>query len=191
MKTLNERLEQEKGIRLGVRVGIHTGSVVIGDVGAGSKQEQLALGEVPNVAARLQGLAEPDTVVISTATYRLIQGYFDCESLGEHALRGVAEPIAVYRVLGESGAQGRLDILSMRGLTPLIGRTSELQLLIDRWHQAKSGEGQVVLLNAEPGLGKSRMVQALREHLADEAYTRLECRSSPYFTNSALYPIID
>jgi predicted ATPase len=129
--------------------------------------------------------------MISEATYRLIQGYFDCENLGERALRGVAEPVVVYRVLSESDAQSRLDIARVRGLTPLVGRHSELQLLIDRWHQAKSGEGQVVLLNALPGLGKSRMVYALRAHLVDEAYTHIECRSSPYFANSALYPIID
>jgi class 3 adenylate cyclase/predicted ATPase len=191
MQALNERLEQEKGIRLAVRVGIHTGPVVVGDVGAGARQEQLALGEVPNVAARIQGLAAPDTMVISEATYRLVEGYFEFEPLGEHDLRGVAETVVVYQVLRESGAQSRLDIASTRGLTPLVGREQEVGLLLDRWAQAKNGQGQVALLSGEAGIGKSRLLQVLKDHVADEPHTRLECRSSPYFTNSALYPIID
>ena len=191
MKAFNERLEQEKDIRLAVRVGIHTGLVVVGDVGAGSKQEQLALGEVPNVAARIQGVAEPDTVVISAATYQLVEGYFTCEALGEQTLRGVADPMATYRVLGESGAQSRLDIVSARGRTPLVGRESEMTLLLERWAQVKDGSGQVVLLSGEPGIGKTKIAQTLKDYVADEPHTRLECRSSPYFTNSALYPIID
>jgi predicted ATPase/class 3 adenylate cyclase len=191
MKTLNERLDQDKGVRLSIRVGIHTGLVVVGDVGAGTRQEQLALGEVPNVASRLQGLAAPDTVVISNATYRLIQGYFACEPLGEHDLRGVTEPIAVYRVLHESGAQSRLEIAGAHGLTPLVGRESESTLLFERWEQAKGGHGQVILLSGEAGIGKSRLVQVLKDHVAEGTHTRLECRSVPYFTNSALYPIID
>jgi class 3 adenylate cyclase/predicted ATPase len=191
MKTLNERLEQEKDIRLGVRVGIHTGSVVVGDVGAGSKQEQLALGEVPNIAARIQALAYPDTVIISAATYQLVEGYFDSETLGERELRGVDQPIPVYRVLRESGVQNRLDVASTRGLTPLVGREQEVGLLLDRWSQTKDGQGQVVLLSGEGGIGKSRLVQVLKDHVADEPHIRLECRSSPYFTNTALYPIVD
>ncbi len=192
MQTLNEHMEEAyKGIHLAVRIGIHTGPVVIGEVGAGSHQEQLALGEVPNVAARIQGLAEPDTVVISDATHRLTQGYFECETLGERELRGVAEPIVAYQVLQESGVHSRLDIPSARGLTPLVGREQESGLLLERWEQVKNGYGQVVLLSGEAGIGKSRLVQALKKHVADVSHTRLECRSSPYFTNSALYPIID
>jgi hypothetical protein len=164
---------------------------VVGEVGAGTRQEQLALGETPNVAARIQGLAEPDTLIISDATYRLIEGYFDCETLGEHDLRGVVQPIVVYRVLRESGVQSRLDIASTRGLTPLVGREQDSGLLLERWEQVKDGQGQVVLLSGEAGIGKSRLVQVLKDHLVDEPHTRLECRSSPYFTNSALYPIID
>jgi class 3 adenylate cyclase/predicted ATPase len=188
---LNARLEREQGVKLAIRVGIHTGLVVVGEMGGEGRQEQLALGETPNIASRLQGLAEPDTLMVSEATYRLIQGYFDCDILGAYELRGVSQPIPVYQVLQESGAQSRLDAVSSRGLTPLVGRNSELQLLRDRWNQVKSGEGQVVVLNAEPGLGKSRMVQALKEDLVDESYTRLECRSSPYYQNTALYPLID
>jgi class 3 adenylate cyclase len=191
MHSLNERLAQDKGIHLSIRIGIHTGPVVVGEVGAGSRQEQLALGEVPNVAARLQGLAEPDTVVISDTTYRLIQGYFDCLELGEQSLRGVAEPMIVYQVLSESGVHSRLDAASIRGLTPLVGREQEIGLLLDRWNQVKDGMGQVVLLSGEAGIGKSRIAEVLKDHVTNEPHTRLECRNSPYFTNSALYPIID
>jgi class 3 adenylate cyclase/predicted ATPase len=188
---LNARLEQDKSIRLAVRLGIHTGLVVVGEMGGEGRQEQLALGEVPNIAARMQGLAAPDTLYISASTYQLIQGYFECQELGEYALRGVSEPVVVYRVLRESGAQSRLDVASTRGLTPLVGREQEVGLLIERWEQAKTGQGQVILLSGEAGIGKSRLVQVLKEHVASELHTRWECRSSPYYQNTALYPIID
>jgi predicted ATPase len=188
---LNTRLEQDKGITLAVRLGIHTGLVVVGEMGSSGRQEQLALGETPNVAARIQGIAQSDTLVISADTYRLIQGYFDCESLGQHDLRGISQPIAIYRILQESATQSRLDIGRARGLTPLVGREREVDLLLDRWKQAKEGRGQVVLLSGEAGIGKSRLVQVLKDHVAEGAHTRVECRSSPYFTNSALYPITD
>src|SRR2546429_2365771 len=122
MGDLHTRLKQEKGIQLAVRVGIHTGLVVVGAMGGGSRQEQLALGETPNIAARIQGLAAPNTLAVSEATSRLVQGYFTCEALGEHTLRGVPQPLKVYRVLGASGVHSRLDIVSARGLTPLVGR---------------------------------------------------------------------
>ena len=188
---LNTRLEQDKGVKLAVRIGVHTGLVVVGEMGGEGRQEQLALGETPNIAARIQGLASPNTIVLSDATYRLIRGYFECESIGKQMLRGLSAPIAVYRVLRESGVQSRLEIAGARGLTPLIGRESECTLLFDRWEQAKEGNGQVVLLSGEAGIGKSRLVQVLKDHVANEPHTRMECRSSPYFTNSALYPITD
>jgi class 3 adenylate cyclase len=187
---LNTPLEQDKGITLAVRLGIHTGLVVVGAMGGAGRQEQLALGEVPNIAARLQGLAEPNTIVISAATYRLVEGYFACQELAEQELRGVSHPIAVYRILQESGAQSRLDIATTRGLTPLVGRESEVTLLLERWHQVKAGQGQVILLSGEGGIGKSRLVQVLKEHIAEEPHTRWECRSSPYYQNTALYPLI-
>jgi class 3 adenylate cyclase/predicted ATPase len=190
MGDLNTRL-QEKGIQLALRMGIHTGLVVVGEMGSQGRQEHLALGEVPNVASRLQGLAEPNTIFISTDTYRLIQGYFECQALGVQALRGVTEPIAVYRVLRESGAQGRLDIAQPRGLTPLVGREQEVGLLLERWEQAKCGQGQVVLLTGDAGIGKSRLVQMLKEHVANEPHTRWECRSLSYFENTALFPLTD
>src|SRR5438128_3533131 len=122
MDTLRLRLVQEWGIRLAVRLGIHTGLVVVGSMGDGDRQEQLALGDVPNIAARLQGLAAPDTVVLSAATYRLVQGFVACDDLGVQTLRGMVVPMRLYRVLGESGAQSRLDAAVRRGLTPLVGR---------------------------------------------------------------------
>jgi class 3 adenylate cyclase/predicted ATPase len=188
---LNTRLQQDKGIQLALRVGIHTGLVVVGAMGGAGRQEQLALGEVPNIAARLQGLAEPDTITISADTYRLIQGYFDCEALGEQTLRGVAEPVAVYRVLQASGARGRLDVAVTRGLTPLVGRESEVTLLLERWEQAKAGHGQVILLTGDAGIGKSRLVQVLKDHVANEPHVRWECRSLSYYQNTALYPLTD
>ena len=190
MGTLNTRLEQDKSIRLAVRLGIHTGLVVVGEMGGGGRQEQLALGETPNVAARIQGLAAPDTVAISEATSRLIQGYFACHDLGPHILRGLAAPVQVYRVLGESGVQSRLEVASARGLTPLVGRGSEVTLLLERWEQVKDGAGQVVLLSGEAGIGKSRLVQALKDQMAQEPHTRIEYRCSPYHQHSAFAPII-
>jgi predicted ATPase len=160
-------------------------------MGSQGRQEQLALGEVPNVCARIEGLAAPNTIAISEATYRLIQGYFECQDLGTPTLKGVAEPLNVYRVLQESGARGRLDIAVTRGLTPLVGREQEVGLLVERWEQVKSGQGQVVLLSGDAGIGKSRLVQMLKEHVAQEPHTRWECRSSSYFENTALFPVTD
>jgi class 3 adenylate cyclase/predicted ATPase len=191
MGPLTTRLEQQHGVRLAIRVGIHTGPVVVGEMGAGSRREQLALGETPNIAARLESLAAPNTVVISAALQQLVQGYFICDDLGAPALKGVDTPFQVYRVVRESGAQSRLDVPSPRGLTPLIGREAEVTLLLDRWTQMKDGRGQVVLLSGEAGIGKSRLVQVLKEHLASEPHMLLECRCSPYSTNSPLYPVID
>src|SRR5262249_27351930 len=154
-------------VRLAIRVGIHTGLVVVGEIGGGGRQEQLALGETPNIAARLQGLAAPDTLVISEATARLVDGYFLCEALGRQALKGLALPRHVERVLHASETQSRLDVAAIRGLTPLVGREADVTVLRERWAQVQAGLGQVVLLNGEPGIGKSRLVQALKEHLAE------------------------
>jgi predicted ATPase/class 3 adenylate cyclase len=203
MGTLNMGLEQAQGLRLAVRVGIHTGLVVIGEMGGTGRQEgpsgpaptqsrqQLALGETPNIAARLQGLAQPDTVVISDRTARLVEGYFSCQPLGAQELKGLAQPLQVYRVLHASAVQTRLDVAATRGLTPLVGRASEVALLQERWAQVKDGMGQVVVLSGEAGIGKSRLVQVLKEHVAGEAHTRWECRCSPYYQHTALYPVID
>jgi len=189
--TLNTGLEQDKGLRLAVRVGMHTGLVVVGEIGGEGRQEQLALGETPNIAARLQGLAQPDTVIISDRTARLVEGYFTCQPLGAQKLKGVAQPLQVYRVLHVSATQTRLDVAAARGLTPLVGRTSEVALLQERWAQVQDGMGHVVILSGEAGIGKARLVQVLKEQVAGEAHTRWECRCSPYYQHTALYPIID
>ena len=189
---LNTRLGQERGVHLAVRLGIHTGLVVVGEVGGGTRQEQLALGETPNLAARLQGLAASNTVVISAATWQLLGGFFACQSLGTRPIRGLAQPIEVYQVLYESTARSRLDVAGSAGLTPLIGREQEVGLLLERWAQVKDGLGQVVLLSGEAGIGKSRLVEVLKAHVATEPQAWLTpCQCSPYHQNSVLYPMID
>src|SRR5215813_13564278 len=157
MGTLDTRLQHAKGMRLAVRIGIHTGPVVVGTMGSGGRHEQLALGETPNLAARLQSLAAPNTVAISDTTHRLVQGYFRCDDLGSHSLKGIEMPLRVYRVVGASAAQSRLDVAVATGLTPLVGREHEVGLLRERWAQSKDGLGQVVLLSGEAGIGKSRL----------------------------------
>src|SRR2546425_6059897 len=189
---LNTRLEQERGVHLAARLGIHTGLVVVGDVGGGSRQEQLALGETPNLAARLQGLAAPNTLVISAATLQLLGGFFACQSLGTPLLKGFAQPLEVYQVLSESTARSRLDAAGSTGLTPLVGREQEVRLLLERWTQVKDGLGQVVLLTGEAGIGKSRLVEVLKAHVATEPQAWLTpCQCVPYYKNTALYPMID
>jgi class 3 adenylate cyclase/predicted ATPase len=191
MDTLRLRLMQEWGIRLSGRLGIHTGLVVVGSMGGGDRQEQLALGDVPNIAARLQGLAAPDTVVLSAATYRLVQGFVACDDLGVQTIRGMVAPMRLYRVLGESGAQSRLDAAVRRGLTPLVGREAEITLLLERWAQAQNGQSQVVVLSGEAGIGKSRLVQELQARVEQEGATRLVLRCLPDHQQSALYPVIE
>jgi len=189
---LNTRLTQERGVHLAVRLGIHTGLVVVGDVGGGARQEQLALGETPNVAARLQGIAVPNTLVISAATFQLLGGFFACQSLGLQCLRGLPQALEVYQVLSESTARSRLEAAGSTGLTPLVGREPEVALLRERWAQVKDSLGQVVLLSGEAGIGKSRLVQVLQAHVAAEPQAWLTpCQCSPYHQNTALYPMID
>lgn len=190
MGRLNARLREERGVRLDARVGIHTGLVVVGEIGAGARHERLALGETPNLAARLQGLAEPGTVVVSAATRRLAQGLFTFRELGAHQLRGVSTPLTLYQVLGESAIQSPLEA-TITERTPLVGREEEMGLLLRRWEQVKEGLGQVVLLSGEAGIGKSHLVQTLQARIATEPHTLLECRCSLYHQNSALYPVID
>jgi TOMM system kinase/cyclase fusion protein len=189
---LSTRLTRERGVQLAVRLGCHTGLVVVGDVGGAGRQEQLALGETPNLAARLQGLAAPNTLVISAATYQLLGGFFACQSQGIHLLKGFAQPLEVYQVLYESTARSRLEAAGHTGLTPLVGREAEVGLLQERWTQVKDGLGQVVLLSGEAGIGKSRLVQGLTEQVASEPQAWLTpCQCSPYYQNTALYPLID
>jgi len=177
---------------LQVRVGIHTGLVVAGEMGSGQYREERAIvGETPNIAARLQEHALPNSVVISATTSRLVTGLFECQELGPQVLKNVSVPMVLYRVHGVGAAQSRFEAAVQQGLTPLVGRVEELALLQWRWEHAKASEGQVVLLSGKPGIGKSRLVQELKEHVSAEGATRLEFRCSPYHHNSAFYPIID
>lgn len=189
---LNPRLGTEHGIELGVRVGIHTGLVVAGEMGGGATREQYAIvGETPNIASRLEGLAEPGTMVISDATHRLVDGFFDCEELGQKSLKGVSEPVRVFQVRRENPSLSRFETTDARGLTPLVGREEEIALLMKRWEQARDGEGQVVLLSGEAGVGKSRILRGFRERLEDESYSRVLYYGSTFHQNSAFYPVID
>src|SRR5262249_8891562 len=185
---LNARLSPP----LQVRVGIHTGLVVAGEMGSGEYREQLAIvGETPNIAARLQALAEPNTVIVSAATQRLIQGLFECYDLGRQTVKGVPDPLQSYRVLSQSAAQSRLEVDITTGtLTPVVGRAHEVGLLLERWTAAQAGDGQVVLLSGEPGIGKSRLVQEVKEQVVPAGAACLQFRCSPYHQNSALYPVI-
>ncbi len=183
-------LESLQGGSLAARVGIATGLVVVGDLaGEGSAQEEAVVGETPNLAARLQTLAEPNTVVIADGTQRLAAGLFELVDLGHNELRGFAAPVRAWRIAGEAGAEGRFDAL--HGVaTPLVGRTAELQLLLQRWQQARAGKGQVVLLSGEPGIGKSCLIAALQDRANPEPHVRLRYFCSPYHGNSALFPVI-
>jgi class 3 adenylate cyclase/predicted ATPase len=186
-----DALEARHGIRLAVRVGIHTGPVVMSRMGSGASGEKLAMGETTNVASRLLGEAEPGSVVLSAATLRLVQGIFVTRDLGPRNLKGVPEPMRVHQALRASGVRSRLDAAAAEGLTPLVGRDPELGVLLGRWEQVQDGFGQVVILSGEAGIGKSRLVQELRERMAETPHTWLECHASSFTRDSAFHSIID
>jgi class 3 adenylate cyclase/predicted ATPase len=176
---------------LACRVGIGTGPVVVGElIGTGSAAEEVVVGETPNLAARLQGLTEPGAVVIAEGTRRLLGDLFALAELGPRTLKGFIEPVRAWRVLGEGAAESRFEAMHAAGLMPLVGREHELALLLDRWEQAKEGEGQAVLLSGEAGIGKSRLVRALRERFGGEPHTWLGQFCSPYHADTALHPVI-
>jgi class 3 adenylate cyclase len=178
--------------KLQVRIGIATGLVVVGDlVGEGAAQEQAVVGETPNLAARLQALAEPRSVIIAPATRRLLGNRFALRPLGRHEIKGLSEPVEVWTVEGVSASESRFESVRGSGLTGFVGREYELGLLVERWNLAQDGEGQVVLLSAEPGIGKSRILSELRGRLEAQPATSLRLHCSPYYVNSAFYPIID
>jgi class 3 adenylate cyclase/predicted ATPase len=181
-----------KSVKLQARVGIATGLVVVGDlIGEGSAQEQSVVGETPNLAARLQGLAAPDTVVIAAGTRRLVGDLFEYRDLGAVAVKGIAAPTVAWQVLRPSGVASRFEALRGPALTRLVGRNEEIDLLLRRWARARVGDGQVVLISGEPGIGKSRITAALEERLHAEPHLRLRYFCSPYHQDSALYPFID
>ena len=176
---------------LQTRVGIATGLVIVGDlIGSGASQEQAIVGETPNLAARLQGVAEPDRVVIAESTRKLVGSLFELEDLGAQDIKGIVMPVRAWAALRPASIESRFDALHTTGLTALVGREEELELLLRRWSKAKIREGQVVLLSGEPGIGKSRLTAALLERLATEPHTRLRNFCSPQHTESALYPTI-
>jgi len=177
--------------RLRVRIGIDTGLVVVGDlIGSGEAQERAVVGETPNLAARLQACGEPNTIVVGPTTRHLLGDLFEYRDLGTVAMKGFPQPVQAYQVLRSSAVESRFEAFHPASLTPLVGRDEEIDLLLRRWRRASSGEGQVMLLSAEPGVGKSRLVAALQEKLQAEPYSRLRCFCSPHHQGSALYPVI-
>ena len=181
----------QSSVPLQTRVGVATGLVVVGDlIGSGASQEQAIVGETPNLAARLQSVAEPNMVVIAESSRRLIGNLFELQDLGAKDLKGITGPVRAFAALRASSAEGRFEAMHGTGLTDLVGREEELELLLRRWARAKTGEGQVVLLSGEAGIGKSRLTAALLERLATEPHTRLRYFCSPQHTDSAFYPII-
>ena len=192
MQTLNTRLRAERHLELSVRLGIHTGPVIVGEVGDSERRESLALGKTLHLAARVQTFAQPGTVVVSDQTFRIVSGYFDFEPLGAHQLKGLAEPVVMHRVLRVSGAESRLDAGRRTGLTALTGRSQELAMLEDQWRSVAEGRkpGHTVLVTGEAGIGKSRIVACLRETIEAQSYRTIACFCSAYSQSSPLYPII-
>jgi class 3 adenylate cyclase/predicted ATPase len=195
MPHLNAELRPHEVIHrapLRVRIGIHTGLVVVGDLGVEASHESMAIvGETPNVAARIQALAEPNTVVISGFTKKLVETRFVCESLGFRPLKGISTPMELYRVLGESTDQSHSFPSGGTSLTPMVGRREELDLLLERWEQARQGQSRVVLLKGEPGIGKTRLMRELKEHIARQGCTQIELRCLRYYQNTALQPVVE
>jgi class 3 adenylate cyclase/tetratricopeptide (TPR) repeat protein len=191
LRLANDRIEAEDGVRLQVRIGIETGLVVAGEIGAGSSLDRQAIvGETPIVASRLQSLAPPDTIVVGPATERLTQGSFLLENLGWRQLKGVSGPIQVHRVLAQADAVDRFEIRAGHGMTPLVGRTAELDMLRQRWTQSSDGEMRCVLLTGEPGIGKSRMLRAFRDSIGADAHEVVSIHCSSYYRNSPFWPVI-
>lgn len=178
------------GVSLAVRIAVHTGTVVVGEVGSAARKETLALGDTSNVAARLQELAEPNTVVLSGTTFRLVGSHFVTEDRGIQKLKGIEKAIAVYRALRPVRFRSATTSVAASSGTRLVGRSEEMDVVMDRWSRAKAGRGQVVLLSGEAGIGKSRLVLEFRERVAESPHTWLECSGSAYTVDNALYPVI-
>src|SRR5437588_3835975 len=173
------------------RVGIATGLVVVGDLlEAGKAHERDIVGETPNLAARLQGIAQPNTVVVAESTRKLLGNLFELQDLGTRELKGMAEPVRAWAALRANSVESRFEALHTTGLATLVGRDEEVELLMRRWKQAKKGEGRAVLISGEPGIGKSRLTAALCEHIRTEPHARLRYFCSPHYQDSALYPFV-
>ncbi len=192
MAELNQRLAGRHELELSARIGIATGAVVVGDIiGEGAAEEAAVVGETPNLAARLQALAGPNQVLIAPATHQLLGALFEYEDAGSHQLKGIEQPVPLWRVVGESDIDSRYKAKRLGAQLPLVGRQEELGLLLRSWEASKEGHGQTVLIQGEAGIGKSRLVEALRGRLSEENYIWVAHRCSPYHSNSALYPIIE
>jgi class 3 adenylate cyclase/tetratricopeptide (TPR) repeat protein len=179
-------------VTLACRVGVCSGPVVVGEIGNGSASWSMdAVGETPNIAARLQTLAATNTVLISESTRRLVSAAFDLQDLGPQELKGVTEPIHVYRVLAAKHVASRFEAAHAGSLTPLVGRSTELSSLLDRWEKAKEGDGQAILLSGIPGVGKSRLLHELKSHIQEEPHLLLHHQCSPYHSQSAFFPVIE
>ena len=186
-----EAIRFDDGERLRARIGIATGEVVVGDlIGDVSSDVEAVTGETPNLAARLQGIAQPGQLVISATTRRLVGTTFELEDLGQHRLKGFGDDVSAWAVIGESAVETRFKAAHEGALTRLVGREHELGLLQERWELVKDGEGQVVLLSGEAGIGKSRMVEDFRNEIGEELHLNLSYQCSPHHTNSAFYPVI-
>lgn len=192
LETLNPYLHNSFGVEINVRISIDTGRVVIWHISAQESPEAIDIvGKTPNLAARMQKLAAPNNIVIGDTTHQLVEGFFKCDALGAAELRGISQPVNIYQVSGEIPAQSRLDIASMSGLTPLIGREREVEILKQGWTHALAANGQALLIEGEAGIGKSRCVQLIQEHVENHPeVVTLEGRCSPYYQNSPLYPIL-
>ena len=188
---LNARLQTEREVSLAVRIGVHTGLAVVGDVGGANRTERLAIGDTPNIAARIQDLAAPNAVVISTATHELVSDFFRTESLGRQQIKGVVESVEAFVVLSGSGAHNRLEGAASHRLTGYVGREKILGTLAGAWGETVEGRGRLVLLTGEPGIGKSRLLRVFREGLSSVVHHAVECFCSPYHASSALYPITE
>lgn len=192
IRNLNTDMGRREGIDLAVRIGIATGVVVVGDlIGEGVSEERTVVGATPNLAARLQSLADRNAMVISDETHQLLGWQFECLDLGETEIKGFSEPIRAWRVIGPSQIQSRFEAKIGSRAAPLVGRRHEMACLVDRWRDAKEGEGQVVFISGEPGIGKSRLTLAIQNHIADSPHTTLRYQCSPFHQNSALHPVLE
>ena len=185
------RVVDDLGRGLSVRVGLHSGPCVVRTVGAGGRHDTVVLGETPNIAARVQAIAEPGEVMVSAATHRLVAGWFVVEDSGAHAIKGLVQPMTMYRVLRPSAVRSRLEARSVRGLAPLVGRDRERKVLVDGWTAAVRGDGQALHLCGEPGIGKSRLALVLRERLAGQPHRWLAGSCTRYVRNTAFHPIVE
>ncbi|WP_299488458.1 adenylate/guanylate cyclase domain-containing protein [Acaryochloris sp. IP29b_bin.137] len=193
LQRLNPQMMKKWGERLSVRIGIHTGLVVIGEMGVKEAPDPMAIvGATPNIAARLQSLAQPNSLIISSATHRLVDGFFECQQLEPQKLKGITDPITIFQVLRESKAKSRFAVAEKSGLTPFVNRSTETELLLKRWQAVMAGHTHAVLLQGEAGMGKSRLVWEIKKKIATTQEVWItEIQGSPYYQNSAFYPITE